>query len=202
MRGALPDIVTSQSMVEHLPSIYQEDDVSIRWLSALDQVLEPILASVDCFPAYLDTNIAPDDFLSWLGTWVGVSVSDDWPRERRQTLVSQAVDLFAKRGTVDGMKRFLTLVVGMPCSLIEGGAVHATLIPNSELPGTDVSAFIVKFAGESPDESALARINAIIAEQRPAHLPCVVEFTGKMAATQPNGSDNSQTTLPERTKPE
>jgi phage tail-like protein len=193
MRGALPQIATSQSMVHYLPGIYQDDDISNRWLSALDQVLEPILASVDCFPAYLDTNLAPDDFLAWLGTWVGVSVSDQWPRDRRQALVSQAVELFAKRGTVEGMTRFLTLVVGMPCTLIEGGAVQATLMPNADLPGTDVPAFIVKFAGDSPDESALSRINAVIAEQRPAHLPCVVEFTGAGPNDRPSASEASAT---------
>jgi phage tail-like protein len=184
MRAAIAALQTSRPMVELLPSIYQEDLVSLQWLSAFDQVLTPLVTSIDCFSSYLDTELAPDDFLAWLGTWVGVGVSEDWTRQRRQKLVAEAVELFALRGTVEGMQRFLELAVGFPCEVIEGGGVHASSTPNAELPGTDVPAFVVRFNAPTPtDEAVKTRINAVVEEQRPAHLPCVVEFTGSGPTT-------------------
>jgi phage tail-like protein len=182
-RLGAPSLEAATPMIAALPAIYQEDDFTTRWLAGLDAVLAPIASTIDCFDAYLDTSTTPDDMLAWIGSWVGVSIDDEWSRERRQQLVAEAVDLYGRRGTVAGFQRFISLIAGAPVEVVEGGGAVASMQPGAELPGTDAPAFIVRVQCAPPTDVVQGTIAAAIAQQRPAHLPCVIEYTGPTGAT-------------------
>jgi phage tail-like protein len=182
LRRGAPEIAPAVPMITILPAIYQEDDFTTRWLAGLDSVLAPITSTIDCMDAYLDTSLAPDDMLAWIGSWVGVAIDDEWSRDRRQQLVAEAVELFGIRGTVEGFQRFVSLVAGAPVEVVEGGGAIASITPEAELPGTEAVAFIVRVQCATPSEAVQGAIGAIVAEQRPAHLPCVIEYTGPVGA--------------------
>ena len=109
MRGTVAELQTPHPLGRSLPAIYQEDDFSMRYLSAFDTVVAPIPLTLDCFDAYLDTNLAPEDVLQWLGGWMGLLLDPDWPLQRRRSLVGEIVSLYAQRGTPFGIKRMVEL---------------------------------------------------------------------------------------------
>jgi phage tail-like protein len=51
-----------------------------RFVSAFDDVLSPILATLDNLDAYFDVDTTPEDFLPWLGQWVGASIDESWSK--------------------------------------------------------------------------------------------------------------------------
>ena len=81
-RGHLPDLVSPHPLGERLPALYQEDSFTQRLLAAMDQVLAPVLGSLDSLDAYLDPSLAPEDFLHWLAGWLGFALDESWPLER------------------------------------------------------------------------------------------------------------------------
>ena len=68
--------------------------------------------TLDNFGAYLDPALTPDDFLDWLGGWVGVALDETWPIERRRAFVAQAADLYRLRGTRAGLAAHVQIFTG------------------------------------------------------------------------------------------
>ena len=57
---------------------------------SFDEVLAPVLLSLDAFAAYLDPATAPEDMLAWLATWLGHDASTRTPTCRAQRELLQA----------------------------------------------------------------------------------------------------------------
>lgn len=175
MRGSVDGLATPHPLGRYLPSVYQEHELSMRYTAAFDDVLAPIQLTLDCLDSYFDPGVAPEDVLQWLGGWVGLVLDPDWPIERRRSLVSGIVDLYAARGTAWGLVRLVELFTGAATEIIEGGAVSFSLIPDAAIPGTDADAFIVRV--RAPRESVdAARLEVLVHASRPAHLSAVIEF--------------------------
>jgi phage tail-like protein len=179
-RAAVPGIPISHPLLAMLPSIYQGDDFSARWLRGFDEVLAPITSTLDCFSAYLDPALTPEDVLHWLGSWLGADDLDDIPLPRRRALVAAVVELYALRGTSQGLRELMELTLPVSCDVIEGGGCVASLVPLGPLPGTEAAAFVVRIAENQPLTDDQKRRAALLVEaNRPAHLPAVVEFSAK-----------------------
>src|SRR5918997_2793201 len=112
MRGLIADMDSPHPIGMRLPGLYVDDDFTQRFVSAFDQALAPIFATLDCLPAYLDPRLAPEDFLDWLAGWVGLPLDESWTLERRRELVSRAVELHRWRGTRRGIAEHVALVTG------------------------------------------------------------------------------------------
>ena len=56
-----------------LPRLLREDVFARELCAGLDEVLAPVLLSLDSFAAYLDPGTTPEDMLGWLARWLGVS---------------------------------------------------------------------------------------------------------------------------------
>ncbi len=78
---------------------------SAQFLAGLDDVLAPVISALDCLHGYIDPAVAPVDFVGWLGEWVGLTLEEDWSDARRRRLVARASEMYAKRGTVAGLRR-------------------------------------------------------------------------------------------------
>src|SRR5262249_13967442 len=79
----------------------------------------------DPLSAPADDRDRRHDFLSWLGTWIGVTLDRSWPIERRRRYLKQVGKLFPKRGTLPGLRDLLQLYLGLPAT--DGGAPELVL---------------------------------------------------------------------------
>jgi phage tail-like protein len=120
------------SVRRFLPSVFGMEPVSAdfadRFLALFDTPLRRIERQVDRMAAVFDPLSAPAftadprrvDFLSWLGTWIGITVDRNWDVETRRRFVKRAGALFDRRGTVRGLREQLLLLLGFakhaPCA--------------------------------------------------------------------------------------
>ena len=54
-----------------LPAVYQEGDFGMRFIGALETLLDPIVAVLDALPAHFSADHAPRDILDLLSAWLG-----------------------------------------------------------------------------------------------------------------------------------
>lgn len=80
-----------------------------RFTDALDEVLAPVVATLDNLPAYFDPRTAPEHFLDWLAGWVGLELFEKWPPELRRPLVADAAQRHGQRGTKLGVQNVVAL---------------------------------------------------------------------------------------------
>src|SRR5919205_3352093 len=59
-----------------LPALYQEGDFGMRFVGALESLLDPIVAILDALPAHFDPDHAPEDILELLSAWLGVDLDE------------------------------------------------------------------------------------------------------------------------------
>ena len=109
MRGTVTGLATPYPLRTMLPAVLREDDFLERWTAGLDDVLAPVVSTLDCLAAYLDPATAPTDFLAWLAGWFGVVLDENLPLERRRASVAGAVRLYRARGTLAGLRAQLEL---------------------------------------------------------------------------------------------
>lgn len=119
------------SSLRYLPAVYREDPVSAdflaRFLSIFDTMRNEVSARIAGIARYFDPMATPanprnqggPDFLSWLASWLGLSLQSNWPVEKRRKLVQQAHRLFALRGTVEGLKLQVELYAGVQPRILE-----------------------------------------------------------------------------------
>ena len=81
-----------------------------RFTDALDEVLAPVVATLDNLPAYFDPRTTPEDFLDWLAGWVGLELFEKWSLEMRRSLVADAVERHRHRGTTLGVENAVAIL--------------------------------------------------------------------------------------------
>jgi phage tail-like protein len=170
MRGLVEKLELPRPLIESLPGIYQEDPLARMLTSAFDDALAPILSTVDNIAAYLDPALTPDDFLDWLAGWVGILPDETWPVERRRAIVALAVQLYRKRGTVAGLAMHVRLLGAADVDVTDSGGATWSATPGSKPPGN--ASYSVKVKVTPPKKGKLdkARIEALVASAKPAHV--------------------------------
>jgi len=166
-----------------LPAIYQEPDsfrpeeptFLLRYLSAFDSVLAPVFCTLDNIDAYLDPNLAPEDFVEWLAQWVGLVLDENWTLEKRRALVTGAVDLYRRRGTASGLAEQIRLFAGTNPDIVENGATAWSTVAESPMPGKPDPRLVIKLAVSDPSTIDRGRLEALVAAAKPAHLIAEVE---------------------------
>ena len=105
-----PEVVSNRGYMRGaLPSIYVEEDFGMRFVGALEHVLDPIVAVLDGLEAHFNPDLAPRNILDLLSLWLGVDFDESQPISARREKVRRAADLGRKRGTVAGLKLALEL---------------------------------------------------------------------------------------------
>jgi len=111
-----------------LPSLYSDGDFGMRFVGALESVLDPIVAVLDALPAHFDPDHAPRDILNLLAAWLGVDVNESQEIRHQREMVRRAADLGRKRGTVAGMELALSLAFpDVPLRIEDQGGVRWSL---------------------------------------------------------------------------
>jgi phage tail-like protein len=113
------------SLRRYLPAVFGKEAVSAdftdRFLSLFDTTLRSIETNLDRGARYFDPLSAPAerdpktgaDFLSWLGSWIGLILDRHWPEPRRRKFLKHAGRLYDVRGTREGLWRELLLFLDM-----------------------------------------------------------------------------------------
>ncbi len=193
LRFSVEDLVSARPMVSLLPAIFQEDEFAVRWLAAFDEITAVIDTTLDCFPSYLDPDLAPEDFLVWVGSWLGAEPDEELPLSQRRKLVASLVDLYGRRGTAASIQELVELQLPVRCEVIEGGGSQASSTPSAPLPGSAVGVFVVRITAINGtiNDHQRRRAQLVVDATRPAHLPVSVEFIDTAAPDAPPESAKS-----------
>jgi phage tail-like protein len=175
-RGLVRTLVSPHPLGQSLPSLYQEDDFTQRFVSAFDAALAPIFAALDNFPAYLDPWLAPEDFLEWLASWFGIVLDESGSLARRRALVARAFEFYRMRGTASGLKEQVEVLTGGTVDLHETGGVASSATTGGALPGSPNFALLIRVTVDDPDTISLVRLDTLVMAAKPAHVTHKVEI--------------------------
>lgn len=175
MRGTIDGLESAVPFGPTLPGIYQEDEFSMRFVGGFDDVLAPIVATLDCLVDYFDPALTATDFLEWLASWVGIEVDESWATERRRAAVATAVEMYRMRGTISGLRANLEVLSGGQVEITDSGGVAWSTSPTGPLPGQDSPRLAVRVTVPDASERTLKAIDSIVATAKPAHVVHRVE---------------------------
>jgi phage tail-like protein len=170
MRGLVTDLGSPRPLIDTLPGIYQEDELTRSLTSAFDEALAPILSTLDNLAAYLDPALTPDDFLEWLAGWVGILPDETWSIERRRALVALAVQLYRRRGTAAGLAMHVRLLVAGDVKVSDSGGTTWSRTAGAAPPGDGSFSVSVRVTPAKNARLDVARVEALVASATPAHV--------------------------------
>src|SRR4029077_8874613 len=117
-RAAAVELPSPAPLAGGIPAVYRDPkplpgdpDASFirRFTAAFDAALAPVFCTLDSLPAYFDPMTAPEYFLDWLASWVGLELYERWPSELRRKLIAGAVHRHHERGTKAGLEELVTI---------------------------------------------------------------------------------------------
>jgi phage tail-like protein len=141
------------SALRYLPAVYSADAVSAdfldRFLSIFDTMSGAISERVTYIARYFDPmatpanpkNVGGTDFLSYLSSWIGMTLNSNWPVHRRRELVRNAYRLYALRGTSAGLRLAIELYTGVKPTILEMFRLRSWLIVNQSTLGNCSTVF-------------------------------------------------------------
>lgn len=192
MRGHIEGLPSPRPLSNEVPAALQEDEFCQRLLGALDEVLAPLFLTLDCWDSYLDAQLAPDDFVDWVASWIGVDIDETWSLERRRRLIQDAVGLYRIRGTGLGLQAHIKLYAGITPTIEESGACAWSPTANTPLPGSVDPHLTVRLTIDDPAGINRTTVNRIVGASRPAHLPYELDIAVEGATPRP-GARTPQT---------
>jgi phage tail-like protein len=150
-----------------LPAIYREGDFGMRFVGALETLIDPIVGLLDCLPSQFDPDLASRDTMQLLAAWLGVDLEESWPDDKRRRFVRKAPELARRRGTLEGLEQALAIAFpDLPLRVEDQGAVVSALDP-AELPPPTPPQFIVYCDQPIDQPAVLARM---IEYMKPVHV--------------------------------
>lgn len=176
-RGGLPGMPTPHPLGQALPGPYLTDDLTQRWMAALDEVLAPVLVTLDCLDSYVDPRLAPTDLVDWLAGWVAVRTSETASQSANRAWVGSAVDHHRRRGTAAAVADELRQATGLYVEVAETGATTWSTTPGGPLPGQDTPGVMVRVHADDAIAVDLAAIEDLVVSIGPAHVAHAVEVT-------------------------
>ena len=173
--------LTGSRYIKYLPDIYAGDEFTERFLSIFESVNRPIENTLDSLPFYFDSATSPESFLPWLANWVGLSLADGLPTERRRSLIRNAVKLFAIRGTKIGLIQLLEIYTGLEITIDE--RMPSFVLGPDSLLGTNTMlgmgmaySFVVKVHTSGGGSPNVNQIDKIIEAEKPVNTNHVIEI--------------------------
>ncbi|CAO3443970.1 phage tail protein [Azospirillum largimobile] len=101
----------------YLPAVVGENpvaaDLTDRLLAIFDQGFRGIESRLDEVGYLFDPRSAPEPMLDWLASWVGLGFPQGLGAAEKRRLLRHAPRLYAERGTLEGLRQFLMLQLGL-----------------------------------------------------------------------------------------
>ena len=111
------------SYLRYLPAIYQVDPVSRefleRFLSIFETVFYDLETEISHIFKYFDPDTTPQNFLSWLASWLNIALEEDWPAEKKRHIIRGAYSLYKRRGTLSGIIKLIEIYTGKAAIILE-----------------------------------------------------------------------------------
>jgi phage tail-like protein len=170
-----PPVASSRAYLRGgLPAVYQDGDFGMRFIGALEELLDPIVGVLDALPAHFDPDHAPRDILNLLAAWLGLDLDESQELRHQRELVRRASELGRRRGTVRGLKLALELSFpGTPLRVEDEGGVHWSLDgpgePNGNRPVLAPPQTFVVYCDKPVPEETQAAIARCIEQYKPVH---------------------------------
>jgi phage tail-like protein len=163
-----PPVASSRAYLRNgLPSLYQDGDFGMRFVGALEELLDPIVAVLDALPSHFDPNHAPHDVLELLAAWLGVDLDESQELRHQREMVRRSAELGRRRGTVKGLELALTLhFPGVPLRVEDNGGVHWSGQP---APDEKPAQSFVVYCDKAVTEAVQAGIARCIEQYKPVH---------------------------------
>lgn len=186
-------VVSRRSLVHWLPQVYQKADSPTGshflrdFLWVFDHIFADLQREIDGLHRYFDPLEAPPEFLPWLASWVALTIDQDWPEEKKRKLIQQAIGIYAFRGTVRGLKLFLSIFTGVEPRLLEnqwpyeGFRIGRTVIGVDSIvlpPVSKAHCFMVEVPAAFTDarDETILKIHDIVRMEKPAHATYYLRF--------------------------
>lgn len=166
--GHAPAAVSRRETLRRgLPGVYQDNDFTMRFVEALEQVLDPVAATLDGLHHYVDPDLAPVGVLRLMCAWLGVETEETQTPQQLRALTRQAAELGRWRGTVRGLELVLALTFpGLPLRVKDEGGISW---PGSEQAPAEVSARFAVYCDQPIPEDRQAAVARCIEREKPAH---------------------------------
>ena len=166
--GETPPVASSRAYLRNgLPALYQDGDFGMRFVGALEELLDPIVAVLDGLPYHFDPNFAPPDILNLLAAWLGVDLDETQTISQQREMVLRSAELGRRRGTVKGMELALKLhFPEVPMRIEDNGGVIWHGNPG---PGNKSSSSFVVYCDVPVEETMQAAIARCIEQYKPVH---------------------------------
>jgi phage tail-like protein len=179
-----PEVASSRAYLRGgLPAVYQDGDFGMRFIGALERLLDPIVAVLDGLPAHFDPDHAPRDLLALMAAWLGVDLDESQDLRLQREMVRASAELGRRRGTVSGLELALKLSFPhVPLRIEDQGGVKWSL--DQEPVEAAPASFIVYCDKPIPEETQAAVARCI--EQ---HKP--VQTTYRLRVKAPKKKEQS-----------
>jgi phage tail-like protein len=175
-----------------LPEIYREpeDALSMRFVTGLEEVLDPIVSLLDSLPAHINVELAPRDLRTLVVGWLGIDVRETVPADpdraddTQRALAREAMSLVRRRGTRAGLERLLQLAFpALHVTVEETG--HATWSAKARpAPVAMAPGFTVRIDGPALSRETDVMLRRVVRRNVPAHVPGTLEI-GSEGEVQP-----------------
>jgi phage tail-like protein len=164
-----PEVASNRGyMRAALPAVYQDEDFGMRFVGALEGVLDPVMAVLDSLSAHFDPDLAPRDGLSLISAWLGVDLDESQTIQGRRETVRHAAELGRRRGTVAGLELSLKLAFpDLPLRVEDTGGVVWSTDVNQRIEKKPAQFIVYCDKPISPDQQAA--VARCIEQVKPVH---------------------------------
>jgi phage tail-like protein len=113
----------------YLPMLYRgngsQSEFLERFLSLPQSVLSGIEGEIADLPALFDPHAAPNtdspSWLGWLSGWLTFILDENWTDPAMRKYLAGAFRLFQRRGTIEGLQRYIQMYAGVRAHITEPG---------------------------------------------------------------------------------
>lgn len=171
----------TELLFERLPTIYRTQGRAgyvYRLISLFGREFDQLARTLDGLHHLLNPKETKTEFLDWLASWVALELDKNWPVDKQRKLITNMVDLYKWRGTIEGIATFVEIYTGLRPYVIEGFnagwriGVQSTVGVDTKLYESKATphcfSVIVNSQGELTDDQK-QKVKAIVELQKPAH---------------------------------
>ncbi len=153
---AVPPVISRRATLRTaMPAIYHETDFAMRFVGALEHVLDPIAAVLDALPQHFSPDYAPEPIIDMMSAWLGAEIDEAQELSARRENVRMAAELGRRRGTVGGLELALKLSFPeIPMRIEDAGGVHWSI--DGALAQVEPETFVVYVDVPIPEDRQVA----------------------------------------------
>lgn len=118
-----------EGYLKYFPAIYREDERARAFgqdfLALYESLFGDVEEVISTLGSVFDAGSAPEEFLGWLAGWLALDLDERWTEQRRRRAIARAFELYARRGTAEGLREALRFFAGIEAR-VEEPILHAS----------------------------------------------------------------------------